>query len=107
MVRGKGERRPRVSVNRIEYRERDGADRGPWLLFRDRFRQGTGENVSRRGGEQIVPVGDMPVDRPAARRQLCRQRPKCQSGLPARIENLDRRLNNPRLERASARRAVW
>jgi len=94
---GKVSAGPGVSVNRIEYRERDGADRGPWLLFLGHFRQGAGENICRRCGKEVVPVGDMPVDRPAARRQLRRQRPKCQSGLPARIENLDRRFNNPRL----------
>ncbi len=88
---------PRVRVNDIEYRERDGADRGPWLLLPAHFRQRAGENISRRGGKQVVPVGNMPVERPAARRQVCRQRSKRQGGLPARIENLDRRLDNPRL----------
>lgn len=94
---GKVSASPRVSINSIEDRERDGADRGPWRRFLGHFRQGAGENVARRGGKQAVPVANMPKDRAAAGRQLCRQRPKCQSGLPARIENLDRSLNNARL----------
>lgn len=94
---GKVSAGPGAGVNRIEYRERDGADRGPWLFFLCHFRQGAGESIARCGGKEAIPVGDMPVNRPTARRQMGRQRPECQGGLPARIEHLDRRLNNPRL----------
>ena len=47
--------------------------------------------------QQIVLVGDVPIDRPAAGRQPRRERAEGQGALALAVEDLDRGLDDPLL----------
>ena len=88
---------PGVGVDRIEHPKGDGADRLPRLGATDHIAHDTGDDVVGGRRQKIVLVGDVPVDRSAPCRQAGRQRPEGQSGLALRIEDLNRRLDDPLL----------
>lgn len=75
--------RPGMRVDRIEQPQRNCPNRLPWFRFLNRLAHDTVDDLLGRRGEQFVLVLDVPVDRPASRRQACRERTESQPALAA------------------------
>lgn len=82
-----------MGVDRIENAERQRADRVLRLRFCRRLAQCGGDDRIGGGREQRLLVGDVPVDRAAAGRQMRRERAKGQRVFAVPVEDLDRRFD--------------
>ena len=74
-----------MRIDRVEHAERDEAERRARLGDDDHVVQGAGDHVVSGLREQVVLVGDVPVDRAASRRQPRRERAEGQRVLAAGV----------------------
>jgi hypothetical protein len=83
-----------VCVDRVEHPKGDGSDRFSWLRTAGHIGHDAGDDVVGGRREQIVLVGDVPVDRAAACCQASREGAESQSVLAVGVEDLDRGLDD-------------
>jgi len=86
---------PGMGVDGIEHPEGEGSDRVLRPRPAHRFSHDAGDDVVRGRREQLVLVGDVPVDSPASSRQTRRERTEGQSILAIVVEDVYRGLDDP------------
>ena len=86
-----------MGVDRFEQAERDGADPLPRCSIIGHVDHDASHDVVGGRREQIVLVGDVPVDRPASCLEAGRERAEGQGALAFRVEDPDRGFDDARL----------